>query len=65
MTETNAAAIGAKQAETPDARHRALFWQIVDDYSLIGIFIVLFAVLSVTVQYFFSWDNIVGLALSV
>src|SRR3954463_2469019 len=65
MTETNAAAIGAKPAETPQARHRALFWQIVDDYSLIGIFIVLFAVLSVTVQYFFSWDNIVGLALSV
>ena len=65
MTETNAAAIGAKQAETPDARRRAMFWQIVDDYSLIGIFLVLFAVLSATVQYFFSWDNIVGLALSV
>ena len=65
MTETNAAAIGAKQAETPDARRRAMFWRVVDDYSLIGIFIVLFAVLSVTVQYFFSWDNIVGLALSV
>src|SRR6187402_958075 len=65
MTETNAAAIGAKQAETPDARRRAMFWRVVDDYSLIGIFIVLFGVLSATVQYFFSWDNIVGLALSV
>ncbi|WP_283248855.1 L-arabinose ABC transporter permease AraH [Luteibacter aegosomaticola] len=64
MTETNAAAIGAAR-ETQADRRRALLWQIVDDYSLILIFIVLFAVLSFTVQYFFSWDNIVGLALSV
>lgn len=65
MTEINAAAIGVKTPETREDRRRALFWTIVDDYSLIGIFIVLFAVLSVTVQYFFSWDNVVGLALSV
>jgi len=65
MTETNAAAIGAKPPETREDRRRALMWTIIDDYSLIGIFIVLFAVLSVTVQYFFSWDNVVGLALSV
>ncbi|MDQ7996595.1 MAG: L-arabinose ABC transporter permease AraH [Luteibacter sp.] len=64
MTEPNAAAIGATR-ETRDDRRRALLWQAIDDYSLIGIFIVLFGVLSVTVQYFFSWDNIVGLALSV
>ncbi|WP_193570551.1 L-arabinose ABC transporter permease AraH [Luteibacter yeojuensis] len=64
MTESNAAAIAATRG-TPEARRRALLWQLVDDYSLIGIFIVLFAVLSVTVQYFFSWDNVVGLALSV
>lgn len=64
MTEPNAAAIGATR-ESREDRRRALLWQAVDDYSLIGIFIVLFAVLSVTVQYFFSWDNIVGLALSV
>jgi L-arabinose transport system permease protein len=64
MTESNAAAIVATR-ETREDRRRALFWQIVDDYSLIGIFIVLFAVLSATVQYFFSWDNVVGLALSV
>ncbi|HEY4292402.1 L-arabinose ABC transporter permease AraH [Luteibacter sp.] len=64
MTEPNAAAIAATR-ETPEARRRALLWQLVDDYSLIGIFIVLFAVLSMTVQYFFSWDNVVGLALSV
>jgi L-arabinose transport system permease protein len=64
MTEPNAAAIAATR-DTPEARRRALLWQLVDDYSLIGIFIVLFAVLSATVQYFFSWDNVVGLALSV
>jgi L-arabinose transport system permease protein len=64
MTETNAAAIGATRQTQAD-RRRALLWQVVDDYSLILIFIVLFAVLSATVQYFFSWDNIVGLALSV
>src|SRR6201991_2781318 len=64
MTEPNAAAIVATRGTRED-RRRALFWQIVDDYSLIGIFVVLFAVLSVTVEYFFSWDNVVGLALSV
>ncbi|MGA7438740.1 MAG: L-arabinose ABC transporter permease AraH [Luteibacter sp.] len=64
MTETNAAAIGAAR-ETQADRRRALLWQIVDDYSLILIFIALFALLSLTVQYFFSWDNVVGLALSV
>jgi len=64
MTESNAAAIAATR-ETPRDRRRALLWQLVDDYSLIGIFIVLFAVLSMTVRYFFSWDNVVGLALSV
>lgn len=64
MTEPNAAAIVATR-ETPETHRRALLWQFVDDYSLIGIFIVLFAVLSMTVQYFFSWDNVVGLALSV
>src|ERR1700754_1444046 len=64
MTEPNAAAIVATRGTRED-RRRALFWQIVDDYSLIGIFVVLFAVLSVTVQYFFSWDNMVGLLLSV
>lgn len=64
MTEPNAAAIAATR-ETPRDRRRALLWQLVDDYSLIGIFVVLFAVLSMTVRYFFSWDNVVGLALSV
>ncbi|WP_413624498.1 L-arabinose ABC transporter permease AraH [Luteibacter sp. Lutesp34] len=64
MTESNAAAIAATR-ETPRDRRRALLWQLVDDYSLIGIFVVLFAVLSMTVRYFFSWDNVVGLALSV
>ncbi len=52
MTESNAAAIAATR-ETPEAHRRALLWQVVDDYSLIGIFVVLFAVPSMTVQYFF------------
>jgi len=64
MTEPNAAAI-VPQRDTREERRRALLWQIVDDYSLIGIFVVLFVVLSATVRYFFSWDNVVGLALSV
>ena len=37
----------------------------IDDYSLALIFVALFAVLSGTVPYFFSWDNIVSVALSV
>ena len=36
-----------------------------EEWSLILIFIALFAVLSVTVEYFFSLENLVGLALSV
>ncbi|GGP17553.1 L-arabinose ABC transporter permease AraH [Silvimonas iriomotensis] len=35
------------------------------EYSIILIFLALFVVLSFTVQYFFSWRNMIGLALSV
>jgi len=38
---------------------------LLEDWSLIIIFIVLFAILSVSVEYFFSIQNLVGLALSV
>ncbi len=37
----------------------------IDDYSLPLIFVSLFIALSFTVDYFFSWQNMVGLALSV
>lgn len=36
-----------------------------DDFSLPLIFAILFAALSLSVEYFFSWQNMVGLALSV
>ncbi|CAH0444795.1 L-arabinose transport system permease protein AraH [Ralstonia syzygii subsp. syzygii] len=36
-----------------------------DDFSLRLIFAILFAALSLSVEYFFSWQNMVGLALSV
>lgn len=38
---------------------------LLEEWSLILIFIVLFAILSVSVEYFFSVQNLVGLALSV
>jgi L-arabinose transport system permease protein len=39
--------------------------RLLDDFSLPLIFAILFAVLSFSVEYFFSWQNMVGLALSV
>jgi L-arabinose transport system permease protein len=42
---------------------RLLRW--LDDYSLLLIFLLLFAVLACTVDYFFSLPNMIGLALSV
>jgi L-arabinose transport system permease protein len=56
----------AELTPAPEAARRAALWRLfVDDYSLILIFIALFAVLSVTVEYFFSLQNLIGLALSV
>jgi L-arabinose transport system permease protein len=50
---------------TPSTPQHSWLRSAIDDYSLALIFIVLFAVLSGTVPYFFSWDNIVSVALSV
>jgi L-arabinose transport system permease protein len=50
---------------TQNTPQHAWLRSALDDYSLALIFIVLFAVLSGTVPYFFSWDNIVSVALSV
>ncbi|MBB3226249.1 L-arabinose transport system permease protein [Luteibacter sp. Sphag1AF] len=65
MTDRNTATALDPAAGSQPARRNAALWQFVDDYSLILIFVALFAVLSCTVEYFFSWDNVVGLALSV
>ncbi len=45
--------------------NKAKWLRHLDEYSLILIFIALFVVLSFTVEYFFSWRNMIGLALSV
>jgi L-arabinose transport system permease protein len=58
MNDTHAAVLPGKPKHSP-------VWRMIDEYSLILIFVALFAVLSCTVEYFFSWDNVVGLALSV
>lgn len=50
---------------TRNAPQHSWLRSAIDDYSLALIFVVLFAVLSGTVPYFFSWDNIVSVALSV
>ncbi|BDU19763.1 L-arabinose ABC transporter permease AraH [Dyella sp. GSA-30] len=50
---------------TPSTPQHSWLRSAIDDYSLALIFIALFAVLSGTVPYFFSWDNIVSVALSV
>jgi L-arabinose transport system permease protein len=50
---------------TPSTPQHSWLRSAIDDYSLALIFVVLFAVLSGTVPYFFSWDNIVSVALSV
>ena len=42
-----------------------LLRQMIADYSLIFIFVILFATLSLTVPYFFSRQNMIGLGLSV
>jgi L-arabinose transport system permease protein len=44
---------------------RARLLKLADEFSLLLIFGVLFVVLSFTVDYFLSWQNMVGLALSV
>ncbi|OWY40040.1 L-arabinose ABC transporter permease AraH [Xenophilus sp. AP218F] len=49
----------------PVKKDRMKLAGFIDDYSLILIFAALFVLLSLTVDYFFSWENMIGLALSV
>jgi L-arabinose transport system permease protein len=49
----------------PKASDKQRWWQQITEYSLIVIFVVMFVVMSLTVDHFFSIENMLGLALSV
>jgi L-arabinose transport system permease protein len=55
-------AADAVPAQTGD---RQKWWQQVSEYSLILIFVVMFVTMSLTVDHFFSIENMLGLALSI
>ena len=46
-------------------RTKDIFRRIWDNAGMLVVFVMLFAALSLTVPYFFSWQNMIGLALSV
>ena len=55
----------AAEALIPQAGDRQRWWQQVTEYSLVVIFIVMFVTMSLSVDHFFSIENMLGLALSV
>jgi L-arabinose transport system permease protein len=59
------AAKSAADALIPQANDKAKWWQQITEYSLIVIFVVMFATMSLTVDHFFSIENMLGLALSI
>ncbi|MFM0165206.1 L-arabinose ABC transporter permease AraH [Paraburkholderia sediminicola] len=59
------AAKSAAEALIPQSNDKAKWWQQLTEYSLILIFIVMFATMSLTVDHFFSIENMLGLALSI
>jgi L-arabinose transport system permease protein len=59
------AAKSAADALIPQASDKAKWWQQITEYSLIVIFIVMFVTMSLTVDHFFSIENMLGLALSI
>src|SRR5579864_7759206 len=64
----NLAQQGAKSAADaliPQGNDRQKWWQHVTEYSLIVIFVVMFITMSLTVDHFFSIENMLGLALSI
>lgn len=61
----SAAAKHAAEALIPQTNDRQKWWQQVTEYSLILIFAVMFITTSLTVDHFFSIDNMLGLALSI
>ena len=65
--ENLAQASAKRAAETliPQANDRQRWWQQITEYSLILIFAVMFVTTSLTVDHFFSIENMLGLALSI
>ncbi|TDN67616.1 L-arabinose ABC transporter permease AraH [Paraburkholderia sp. BL10I2N1] len=64
----NLAQQGAKSAAEaliPQGNDRQKWWQHVTEYSLIVIFVVMFITMSLSVDHFFSIENMLGLALSI
>jgi L-arabinose transport system permease protein len=59
------AAKSAAEALIPQANDRQKWWQQITEYSLIVIFVVMFITMSLTVDHFFSIENMLGLALSI
>jgi L-arabinose transport system permease protein len=59
------AAKSAADALIPQSNDRQKWWQQITEYSLIVIFVVMFATMSLTVDHFFSIENMLGLALSI
>jgi L-arabinose transport system permease protein len=59
------AAKSAGDALTPQTSDKQKWWQQVSEYSLILIFAVMFVTMSLTVDHFFSIENMLGLALSI
>ncbi|EDZ98916.1 Monosaccharide-transporting ATPase [Burkholderia sp. H160] len=59
------AAKSAADALIPQPSDKAKWWQQITEYSLIVIFIVMFLTMSLTVDHFFSIENMLGLALSI
>ncbi|MDR5855407.1 L-arabinose ABC transporter permease AraH [Caballeronia sp. LZ062] len=49
----------------PQRSDKQKWWQQITEYSLIVIFIVMFVTMSLTVDHFFSIENMLGLALSI
>ncbi|MDR5737519.1 MULTISPECIES: L-arabinose ABC transporter permease AraH [unclassified Caballeronia] len=61
----NIAVEAVANALIPQKNDKQKWWQQVTEYSLIVIFIVMFATMSLTVDHFFSIENMLGLALSI
>jgi len=59
------AAKSAAEALIPQANDKQKWWQQITEYSLIMIFVVMFITMSLTVDHFFSIENMLGLALSI
>ncbi|SEA71875.1 MAG: L-arabinose ABC transporter permease AraH [Paraburkholderia sp.] len=57
--------LNAADALIPQASDRQKWWQHVTEYSLIVIFVLMFLTMSLTVDHFFSIENMLGLALSI